>query len=276
MTSQTAGAYQQRVIRAVTHIEEHLDQALALGTLARHSGLTDWHFHRMFRQLVGEPPHAYVQRLRLERAAFRLKRTEQRITTLALEAGYQAHEAFSRAFKSMFGQAPLQFRQDGWALGSRACAPRVIILPARRIAFIRHFGPYERAPVVLGQLRAWAQSQGLPNTGVVWGVPWDHRAITAPERLRYDAAMPIEPGLQVAGAVGTRLLRAGSYINVQHRGPYDALNATYEYVYGTWMSAKGYSPANSPPFEIYHQDAPGQTSPRTDIYIPVIRTRPDL
>lgn len=49
------------------HIQSHLDGDLELATLARVACLAPYHFHRVFRSLVGETTAQYVRRLRLER-----------------------------------------------------------------------------------------------------------------------------------------------------------------------------------------------------------------
>ncbi|HUR59937.1 MAG TPA: helix-turn-helix domain-containing protein, partial [Opitutaceae bacterium] len=64
-----------------------------------------------FARTFGESPRAYRRRLRLERAAVRLRTTSARILTLAVEAGFESHEAFTRAFRDRFGHTPLAYRR---------------------------------------------------------------------------------------------------------------------------------------------------------------------
>ena len=71
--------------------------------------------------MVGESVRQYVRRLRLERAAARLKLSHALITRIALDAGYESHEAFTRSFRALFGASPSQFRSSR----------RPQILPAR-------------------------------------------------------------------------------------------------------------------------------------------------
>src|SRR5205085_6955962 len=110
MHSQTERTYHERVLRVLVYIQNHLDDALALDDLAAVAHFSPYHFHRIFRGMVGESVMEHVRRLRLERAAHRLKFTDQPVTRIAFDAGYEAHEAFTRAFGAMFGTAPSQFR----------------------------------------------------------------------------------------------------------------------------------------------------------------------
>ncbi|MHC4992157.1 MAG: helix-turn-helix domain-containing protein, partial [Planctomycetota bacterium] len=123
MKPTTQSDYTQRILRVLVHIQQNLDAALPLEDLAAVASFSPFHFHRVFRGMVGETVMQYVRRLRLERAAMRLKHTEQPVTTIAFEAGYEAHEAFTRAFHRAFGRSPSSFRAEGHAGPARIDAP---------------------------------------------------------------------------------------------------------------------------------------------------------
>jgi AraC family transcriptional regulator len=93
------------------YIREHITEPLDRETLADVAGFSVPHFHRVFTAHVGESAIAYVRRLRLERAARKLRMGAVDITEVALAAGYDTHAAFSKAFKQQFGLSPSEFRQ---------------------------------------------------------------------------------------------------------------------------------------------------------------------
>jgi AraC family transcriptional regulator len=98
------------------YIREHIGEPLDRETLAAVAGFSVPHFHRVFTAHVGESAIGYVRRLRLERAARKLRMGAVDITEVALAAGYDTHAAFSKAFKQQFGLSPSEFRQLGcWA-----------------------------------------------------------------------------------------------------------------------------------------------------------------
>ena len=78
--------------------------------LAERAYLSRFHFGRVFRRVVGEAPGEIERRLRLERAAHALRATGQDVTGIALDAGYDSLEGFSRAFRRAYGLAPSRFR----------------------------------------------------------------------------------------------------------------------------------------------------------------------
>src|SRR4029453_17849464 len=99
MKPDTRSFYARAVQAAIEHIAQHLDDALELEALARIACLSSFHFHRVFRGMVGETPLELTRRLRLERAAWRLKDKQQAITEIAFAAGYETHEAFTPEFR---------------------------------------------------------------------------------------------------------------------------------------------------------------------------------
>ena len=82
-------------------------------TLADVAGFSVPHFHRIFTAHTGESAISYVRRVRLERAARKLRMGAVDITEVALAAGYDSHAAFSKAFRQQFGLSPSEFRQLG-------------------------------------------------------------------------------------------------------------------------------------------------------------------
>jgi AraC family transcriptional regulator len=93
------------------YIREHISEPLDRETLAAVAGFSVPHFHRVFTAQVGESAISYVRRLRLERAARKLRMGAVDITEVALAAGYDTHAAFGKAFKQQFGLSPSEFRQ---------------------------------------------------------------------------------------------------------------------------------------------------------------------
>ena len=110
MKPDTRSFYARSVQAAIEHIAMHLDDALELEALARVACLSPFHFHRVFRGMVGETPLELTRRLRLERAAWRLRDKERAVTEIAFDAGYETHEAFTRAFRSSYSTSPSGFR----------------------------------------------------------------------------------------------------------------------------------------------------------------------
>jgi len=87
---------------------EALDEGLDGRAMAARAMLSPFHFNRLVSAGIGEPPAAFRRRLLLERAAWQLRRGAT-VTHAALESGYDAVEAFSRAFTRAHGVPPSRF-----------------------------------------------------------------------------------------------------------------------------------------------------------------------
>ena len=282
MKPDTVNSYQERISQVLTHIQQYLDGSLTLEELAEVACFSPFHFHRVFRGMVGEAVAEHVRRLRLERAARQLRRTESAVLEIALEAGYETHESFTRAFADMFGMPPSEFRKDREAslearlpagAPSHASGFRVRRLDAMRVAFVRHVGPYNEVGKAWSKLYPWAARQGLlgPGTRVV-GISHDDPDITPPDKLRYDAALIVNRPVARAGELGVIEIPAAEYATAIHTGPYSCLSDSYAELAGKWLPGAGRELRSAPAIEFY-LDSP-QTVPadelRTEICLPLV------
>ncbi len=297
MKSKTEQSYRERVLRVLVHIQEHLDEALCLEDLARIAHFSSCHFHRIFRGMVGESLMEHIRRLRLERAAHRLKLADQPITRIAFDAGYETHEAFTRAFRAMFGEPPSEFRKssrsqalsqvssgvhfipNGKLAGFEPFQPgdpkmnvRIETMGPMRVAFMRHVGPYRDVGDTWEKLFAWAGPRGLLGPKLRYlGICHDDPEVTPEDKIRYDACLVVDESFEPEGDVGVQNIPEGQYAVTTHEGPYEQLGDTYARLCGQWLSASGRELAPSPPFEIY-LNSPENTAGEdllTDIYLPL-------
>lgn len=92
--------------RALWYIESHLAEPMTLDEIAAISGVSRFHIVRAFAAATGFPVMRYVRARRLTEAARSLAKGAPDILSLALEADYGSHEAFTRAFRDLFGTTP--------------------------------------------------------------------------------------------------------------------------------------------------------------------------
>ncbi|WP_028584044.1 AraC family transcriptional regulator [Desulfogranum mediterraneum] len=277
----TKQEYARRMDRVVDHIREHLDQELPLERLAGVACFSPYHFHRIFRGMVGESVKSYVRRLRLERAAGKLKQTATPVTTIAFEAGFAAHESFTRAFQTMFGCSPLAYRKACQVENSHRqihywkemkMKVDIVTLEEMKVVFVRHTGPYTACGAAWETLCSWAGPKGLLQPGArILGLSYDDPEVTPPEKLRYEACIQIDQPLEVEPPLGIKEIKEGRYAMTTHFGPYEELSASYARLCGQWIPQNGHQIDNRACLEIYHNN-PEDTEPEeliTDIYVPL-------
>jgi AraC family transcriptional regulator len=95
--------YISRINRVLDYIETNISGELSLIKLSRVASFSPFHFHRIFRAIVGEPLNHFIQRLRLEKAANQLvDNPKYSITEIALDCGFSSSSSFARAFKDHY------------------------------------------------------------------------------------------------------------------------------------------------------------------------------
>ncbi len=101
----------KRIVAAAHWIEEHAHEAIDLATAGRASGLSAFHFLRLFARIVGVTPHQYLIRARLRRAARLLAGSDQPVTGIAFDIGFGDLSNFVRTFHRAAGLSPRAFRR---------------------------------------------------------------------------------------------------------------------------------------------------------------------
>ncbi|HEY8470657.1 MAG TPA: AraC family transcriptional regulator [Longimicrobiales bacterium] len=297
MKPDTRSFYVRAVQRSIEHIAAHLDVALDLHALAARACLSPFHFHRIFRGMVGETPLELSRRLRLERAAWQLIHTDRGVTEIAFDAGYETHEGFTRAFRAHYGTSPSGFRRrkrpsieipatcgvhytgDGVVTafiprdsGGRAMDVVIKDMPDLRIATVRHIGPYDRISEAFTRLGMIAGRAGLfTGPPTMLAIYYDDPESTPPEQLRSDAGFVVPEDASLPPELTERRLSAGRYACTVHVGPYERLGETWARFMGEWLPASGYRLGEGVSYEIYVSNpmtAPDE-EPRTELYIPI-------
>jgi AraC family transcriptional regulator len=101
---------ERRVAEVVRYIEETFAEPHSLLDLASLTGLSPYHFLRVFRRIAGVSPHQMLLRLRLRAAALKLRTTPEPVTDIAYAVGFEDLSNFIRTFRTEFGTAPSRYR----------------------------------------------------------------------------------------------------------------------------------------------------------------------
>jgi AraC-like DNA-binding protein len=110
-TGWLAALRDRRVGQALALMHSQPEERWTVAALASRLAVSRSAFAEKFSQLLGESPHRYLARLRLNIASERLRTTDDKIATIASFAGYQSLPAFSKAFKQELGASPVEYRR---------------------------------------------------------------------------------------------------------------------------------------------------------------------
>ena len=288
--------YKERILRVLTHIQEHLDQALDLEELARVACFSSFHFHRIFAAMTGETIADHVRRLRLERAAMELKSGAKQVICVALDADYEAHEAFTRAFKAAYGVSPSKFRRATGPIAILAAPSGVHFRPGvplttfntnhittkvmkvitrkikpMRVAYLRHVGPYEDTSQTWIDLttRLSANKQ-IRKSSMFIGIGHDNPTVTPAEELRYDACITVDEDYKPKKPVELQTIVGGDHAVVKNC-PVEKIKEAFQYLYGKWLARSSRELRPAPGFIVFvgARDAVAPRKQRVDIYMPL-------
>lgn len=87
------------------------DEPLSVNAVARASGLTRFHFIRLFKAVFGETPHQYRSRAQIEKTKHLLVLTDLSITDICMEVGFSSLGSFSALFARRVGMSASEFRR---------------------------------------------------------------------------------------------------------------------------------------------------------------------
>lgn len=105
-----AGPVDRRLRRAIEFINDNYSRDLPLEEIADAAFLSEYHFSRLFKQITGASPHAYLASVRLDRARRMLSDGALSISQVAATVGYQSQSHFTRVFKAATGLTPRAYR----------------------------------------------------------------------------------------------------------------------------------------------------------------------
>ncbi|CEG57405.1 Transcriptional regulator, AraC family [Legionella fallonii LLAP-10] len=243
--------YEHQIRKVIKYIGQHLDDKLTLSQLSGVACFSKYHFHRLFTAYTGLSLQQYIRWLRLKRAAHQLVvENDKSIIDIAINAGFESHESFTRAFKQSCGITPSEFRvQSNWRLWEKQpyCLPKkgeavmnVVIknMKERRLAVIEHRGDPQKIGGSVNKLMHWAQAQNLnvmPKAGESFGFAYDDPQTTAASEFRFDLGVTVPEQLKLQGEVIEKRLPGGRYAIAVHKGSRDNIGNTVYALYRDWL-----------------------------------------
>ncbi|MBR1086823.1 AraC family transcriptional regulator [Bradyrhizobium manausense] len=253
--------YQARMRRVLDHIDRHLDADLDLAALSAVAAFSKFHFHRQFTATFGLSVHRYVQLARMKRASYRLAYMDALdVTEIAMDAGYDAPDAFARAFRQRFGQSPSSFRKspdwESWlaAFGPLDTARSKLMktdyssddvtireVPTTKVAIMEHRGSPATLGATIQRFIAWRKARGLhPSTSPTFTVWRSERSPASPADYSTDLCVGTDQPI-AANAEGIKAgeIPGGRCAVLRVVGYTDNLEPAALYLYRDWLPASG-------------------------------------
>lgn len=283
--------YRRRIDKALEFVRANLDKSIVLKDVARAACFSPYHFHRIFRGLMGETLGEYITRKRLERAAIKLAySSETTVTTIAYEYGYASVSSFSKAFNQRFGCRPTEitdvrrFMKTGVESHDRHYSNLTNInllfvgpsaqsrtmrfkeIDSRvRIGSIKEFDVvyitspkgYDASAIMStwNKLMELADDRNIRNDHIKrFSLSHDHPGLTSASLCRYDACLQLPDNDMSRIKLPKTTIPSGQYAIFPVKGPGNSILNQYLEFYTVWMPSSGYEPDDFPVLEHYLPD----------------------
>lgn len=287
MADTRAQAYAARFDKVLDHIEANLGEVLSVERLSQVANFSRFHFHRQFADYIGVSVARYILLLRLRRASHQLVFSRDvKVIDIALEAGFENPESFSRAFRNTFGCTPSAFRRspdwEDWHTRYRFRLPErklkvqveIVDFESTLVAVLEHRGPVEGVNGSVAEFIEWRKASGLSPKGSVrtFGIAYDNPDTTEPASFRFDicgevaAEVPANPQ-----GVVTKRLAGGRCARVRHLGSHQRIGESIYPLYRDWLPQSGEELRDFPLFFHYVNLLPDTPEGElvTDVYLPL-------
>lgn len=288
MPTDNANNYCARFYKVFDYIEQHLDEPLLLKQLSEIANFSPYHFHRQFSAFCGMPPRRYIQLLRLKRASYRLAfNPQEKVIDIALDAGFQHAESFSRVFKQVFKVTPSEFRQQPMWLAWHQCMPliprkrrknmsvKIVEFPATPVAMLIHRGQPQLLNETVARFIEWRKSSGFSpvHSSQTYGVAPHDPSSVAPDEFMFQICGSVTAPIPKNNEFGVinSLIPGGRCAILHHKGSHDALTELARSLYADWLPVSGEELRDFPLY-FHYQNFENEVSEHellTDIYLPL-------
>lgn len=287
MRTLTNKYYLEEVNRAIEYIESNVSDGIGLKEISASSNLSKYHFHRVFKSIIGNTSKNYLTRLRLQKSSFLLKNTTKKIKDIAFDCGYSSPETFTRAFKSLFSITPSQFRISireevknkqvaylNTSLKNLSVSdPKIVTIEDLNLAYVRHFGDYSKVSISFQKLMLWASAnEKLKLHPINLGIKHDNPDLAENSTIRFDACLLTKTEIKPEGEIGYKKIKGGKFAVFRYTGPYETIYSVYDYIYNVCLFQYGWELRDEVTFEWYINSPPKYTPDQlvTDFYLPIV------
>jgi DNA gyrase inhibitor GyrI/AraC-like DNA-binding protein len=276
---ETRTVHEQAVRKISRYIDDHLSEPLDMEELARMSGLSFFHFRRVFKTVTGECIAGYIQRLRLEQIAGLLISTNLTLDQLLCQTNYQTKFSLAKAFKKHFGISTSDYRksykQSPVTYEEVSTMPEIRFVANTTVLYVEVGDTYKNRYLFRekwNQMVRYSEQNKLDGAfGTFLSLSLDDPLITQRDKCRFYLGLTVPSRTEPESDYGILTIPFARYAVFRHIGSYEKLPMLYQAIYENWMPRSNYRPKGTFSFEMY-LNSPISTNESdliTEIYIPI-------
>lgn len=288
-----SSAYDGKLNDAIQFIDSNLESPLSLEKISSEVGASKFHFLRQFSAFFGIGVYDYIKLGRLKRASYELAfRKGRRVIDVALSNGYESPEAFSRAFKQIFGRSPSSFRRSpdwlAWHVTFQALTvPRrnlmsasfvppnveIINFPRTSVMAFEHRGD----PVGIGdsvrEFIEWRKQHRLPpHKFSTYNIFYDDPGSCPPNEYKLDICVASSGPVKEEGQrIVPKVIPEGRCAKIRLVGSDTMMGAGIKHLYSHWLPNSGEELRDFPLFVQRVKFFPdvAENEAITDVFLPI-------
>ncbi|MCG8410623.1 MAG: AraC family transcriptional regulator [Bacteroidales bacterium] len=256
--------YIERINKVIDYIEDNLDSKLLLDELAGVAMFSKYHFHRIFKNVVGENLNEFIKRMRMIKA-YRFLQVDKTIgiKELAIKNGYNSTANFSRDFKEFHGISPSEARQSDRALEERVMNLKnikldisykgIMNLSERYVLFKKITSGYDKEliPKTSNELYKLAIDFEFKIEQFI-GVGYDDPDYTPEVKCKYDICIVVNrKDLPKGIPCESKIIRGGRFAVFNYKGHKNNIAKAWDYMFKEWLLNSQYLPDDRPHLEMY-------------------------
>ncbi|MDO4867154.1 MAG: AraC family transcriptional regulator [Clostridia bacterium] len=125
---------------AISYIADNYMHEISVGTLAELCHVSQSHFRRLFKQVLGWAPQEYLETVRVARACAMLYNGDRSVTEIAAGVGFPSPSSFNRQFRRIYHMSPSQWRRKMRGEKNPAVTAYFDVSPATTMQFVPREG----------------------------------------------------------------------------------------------------------------------------------------
>lgn len=259
---ETQHEHYKSINKVLEYIHTHLHETANLKTLAEVACISPYHFHRIFKTIIGESLAEYTQRRRMEYVAEQLKKSPLSLGELAERTGYSSEQALSRAFKRYFNLPPrvfkISFFQETF---SNELQPRICKVAAKNLIVLQEDEPNKQN---WQKLYVYAMMNRLLSDST--------ESIEIVREGAYLPALTTERLIQSNVHIDSMVLPEGIYAIFTHKGDVGGIPELCGAIFNYWLPKSKYQYSAHVSYVVYLNN-PAMVHPKdllTEIYVPIM------
>lgn len=280
----------EQINLTLIYIENNFNRELTVEELAKVSGYSLFHFHKIFKEIVKQNVNSYIRNVRLEKASnLLLYNQHQTIEEIATLVGFSTATGFSATFKKKFNLTPKEWRKGGYEKKSYKNShnmvslieinedieigePTIVNEAKIPIIYMRSYGYKDDMSKEWNFIIEWAKKVGaLTESSRYIGLFHNHPSFKPYNKARYLTCIETKSNTFINGSIGKCTISSGKFARFSFNCKHSELYKMMHLAYMKWLSNSIYEVRNFPAYVEYKnpENLLLNATLETDFYMPI-------